>query len=203
MGHFELSSAPGRGLPLSAPSEGGGGRADDAMRVEWNRALFACVVAAYAALLVLLPRHVGLPPDLALQELPSSSSSISSSRDSGGGGGGGGGGAGTSTRGGGGGGSEAGAAAAETRAQAKAAPAAPSMYSYWPTNGSLAHEELGKLLLAPLYAALAEAALFLALPRELEDDTPQRRVLRKLDDGLVRRMARARPNPLTPALTRG
>ena len=159
VGHFEL--APGRGLPLSVPD--GGGRADEAMRVEWNRALFACVVAAYAALLVLLPRHVGLPPDLALEELPSSSR----------------GGGSTSTRGG-----EA-AGAVEEEAP-PAAPAVPSMYSYWPTGGSVAHEELGRLLLAPLYAALAEAALFLTLPRELEDESrPQRRVLRRLDDGLV------------------
>ena len=40
-----------------------------------------------------------------------------------------------------------------------------AMYHFWPTAGGLAIEELGGALLAPLYAHLAESALFLAQVR--------------------------------------
>ena len=74
---------------------------------------------------------------------------------------------------------------AEAQAEAQAL-LPPSMYTWWPTSAPLAHEELGRLLLAPLYAALADAPLFLALPREgAEGSSPPRRVLRRLEEGLV------------------
>ena len=59
-----------------------------------------------------------------------------------------------------------------------------------PTPNPSPEQELGRLLLAPLYSALAEAPIYLALPREGAEgaegaaSSPQR-VLRRLEEGLV------------------
>ena len=128
------------------------------MRAEWNSALFACVVAAYAALLLALPRHVGLPSEP--QHLPSSRLPSPASRPL----------ALAKAQ-------AEGQAEAVTPAQAEAekqaeaeaeaeaggqGAAPPSMYAWWPTSAPLAHEELGRL---PLTLTLPlTLALLLPLP---------------------------------------
>lgn len=62
-----------------------------------------------------------------------------------------------------------------------------SMYAYWPTRDAVALQELEGVLLAPLYSTAAEASLFLATPRDLEEETAPRKKLKKLEDGLVLR----------------
>ena len=132
------------------------------MRAEWNSALFACVVAAYAALLLALPRHVGLPSEpqhLPAPRLPAPASrplALATAH------------------------AEAqaeGQAEAEAEKQAEAGAEAeaeaeaggqgaapPSMYAWWPTSAPLAHEEPGRLpLTLPLPLPLA-LALLLPLP---------------------------------------
>ena len=59
------------------------------------------------------------------------------------------------------------------------------MYEYWPTGDAVALQELEQVLLAPLYAAAADSPLFLATPRELEEERAPPKKMRKLEDGLV------------------
>ena len=61
---------------------------------------------------------------------------------------------------------------------------AEAMYRYWPTEGTIALDELGETLLAPLYATVAERELFLAQPRDHDDERPQKK-LRRLNDGYL------------------
>ena len=118
IGRFELQPAA-RAVQLSAA----GSHADDAMRVEWNRELFAAAALAYGNVLAALPR----------QRVPLE-----------------------------------------------------SMYRYWPTESTVALDDLNAVLLAPLFAILVESPLFLAQPRELEEERVARKLCR-LDDGLVLR----------------
>ena len=113
------------------------------MRAEWNSALFACVVVAYAALLLALPRHVGLPSEpqhLPAPSLPAPASrplALATAQAEG---------------------QAEAQAEAETEKQAEAQAGAeaeaeaggqgaapPSMYAWWPTSAPLAHEEPGRL----------------------------------------------------------
>ena len=59
------------------------------------------------------------------------------------------------------------------------------MYRYWPRASEMSADALAAALLPPLYTHLAEKELFLVVPRALDDEKPQRRGLRRLDDGLV------------------
>jgi len=130
------------------------------MRAEWNSALFACVVAAYAALLLALPRHVGLPSEpqhLPAPRLPAPASrplALATAQAEGQ--------------------AEAEAeaekqaeAGAEAEAEAEAGgqgAAPPSMYAWWPTSAPLAHEEPGRLPLILTLTLPLALALLLPLP---------------------------------------
>lgn len=67
----------------------------------------------------------------------------------------------------------------------KREPSVGGMYMYWPTAPPLAHEELGELLIRPLYNAAASSALFLAQQRESEGESSIKGELRKLSQGYV------------------
>ena len=58
-----------------------------------------------------------------------------------------------------------------------------AMYHYWPTRDAVAMQELEAVLLTPLYTETATASLFLATPRDLEEEVTPRKKLRKLEDG--------------------
>ena len=58
-------------------------------------------------------------------------------------------------------------------------------YRFWPTKESLALDELDSALLTPLYSSAADSPLFLATPRDIEEERMPKRSLRKLEDGFV------------------
>ena len=60
-----------------------------------------------------------------------------------------------------------------------------AMYRYWPTRDAVALEELEAVLLTPLYTSAAESTLFLATPRDLEEEDNPKRKLTRLDNGFV------------------